>query len=45
MVHFPNAWLVREVDGTSVNVPPKDVLDQGGDVVRAAGKRRGTYVA
>ena len=40
--HYPNAWIVG-ADGTPV--APKDALDRGGDVVRAASKRRTSYVA
>ena len=39
---YPNAWIVG-ADGTPV--APKDALDRGNDVVRAASKRRTSYVA
>lgn len=39
--HFPNAWLVR--DGMAL--APKDCLDRGADVVRAAARRLDAYVA
>jgi hypothetical protein len=42
----PNGWIARQENGRMVPVAPKDALrDQGQDVVAAARKRRGTYVA
>ena len=43
--HFPNAWLVRRDEVGAVNVAPKDALDRGAEVVRAAAKRLTSYVA
>lgn len=40
--HYPNAWIV-DVDGTSV--APKDALDRRDDLIRAAQRRRDSYVA
>jgi hypothetical protein len=40
--HFPNSWIVK--DGT-LPLAPKDALDRHDDVVEAARKRRGSYVA
>ncbi len=40
--HYPNAWIV-DADGAAM--PPKDALDRRDDVVRAALRRRGSYVA
>jgi len=46
--HFPNSWIVkdgRNKEGKDVPLAPKDALDRLDDVVNAARKRRGTYVA
>lgn len=47
--HYPNGRLVAKVDGENrsgwSNLAPKDCLDRRDDVVMAAAKRRGTYVA
>lgn len=40
--HYPNGWIVG-ADGTAM--APKDALDRRADVVRAALKRRTSYVA
>lgn len=40
--HFPNAWIV---DAGGAPGAPKDALDRRDDVVRAARKRRASYVA
>jgi len=40
--HYPNAWVVGADGGP---VAPKDALDRHDDVVSAALKRRGSYVA
>jgi hypothetical protein len=40
--HFPNSWIVK--DG-QLPLAPKDALDRHDDVVEAARKRRGSYVA
>jgi hypothetical protein len=40
--HYPNAWLVG---ADSAPVAPKDALDRRDDVVRAALRRRTSYVA
>ena len=40
--HYPNAWVVGADGGP---VAPKDALDRRDDVVRAALKRRTSYVA
>jgi hypothetical protein len=43
--HYPNAWLVRRDEHVASNVAPKDALDRGAEVVRAAAQRQGSYVA
>lgn len=44
--HFPNGWLsYRDQTGAVVAVAPKDALDRVKDIVDAARKSRGTYVA
>ena len=40
--HYPNAWLAG---ANGDPVAPKDALDRGEDVVRAAAKRQGSYIA
>lgn len=40
--HYPNAWIV---DANGAPVAPKDALDRRDDVVRAALRRRTSYVA
>jgi hypothetical protein len=40
--HYPNAWLA---DAKGAPVAPKDALDRRDDVVRAAMRRRTSYVA
>ncbi|CBL43772.1 hypothetical protein HDN1F_01890 [gamma proteobacterium HdN1] len=40
--HYPNGWLAG-VDGAPL--APKDALNRGEDVVRAAAKRQGSYLA
>lgn len=43
--HFPNAWLAKRDERGAINVAPKDALDRGAEVVRAAAKRLTSYVA
>lgn len=43
--YYPNAWLVVRDDKGGRNVAPKDHLDRGSEVIAAAAKRSGTYVA
>jgi hypothetical protein len=43
--HFPNAWLVEHDESGSHNAAPKASLDRAADVLAAARKRLGTYVA
>jgi hypothetical protein len=43
--HFPSPWLVKRDERGATNVAPKDALDRGDDVVRAATKRRTSYAA
>ncbi len=43
--HFPSPWLVERDDRGAVNLAPKDALDRGEDVVRAAAQRLSAYVA
>ena len=43
--HFPSPWLVERDGRSAANVAPKDSLDRGADVVRAAANRRSSYVA
>lgn len=45
--HFPNGWIANLQPGRDVATPvaPKDALDRPDDVVAAARKTRGTYVA
>ena len=43
--HFPNAWLVKRDEHGAVNIAPKDALDRGTAVVKAAAKRLTSYVA
>jgi hypothetical protein len=43
--HFPSPWLVRRDARGAANVAPKDALDQGNEVVRAASKRLSSYAA
>jgi len=43
--HFPNPWLVKRDERTAMNVAPKDALDRGTDIVRAAAKRLSSYAA
>ena len=46
--HFPNGWIVRRVrrDGTDTEtLAPKDALDRRDDVLNAASKRQGSFVA
>lgn len=40
--HYPNGWLA---DADGAPMAPKDALDRGSDVVRAAAKRRSSYTA
>ena len=42
--HFPNGWLPSQGSCTSL-VAPKHVLDRALEVVDAARKRHGTYIA
>lgn len=42
--HFPNAWLARD-ELNPTPIPPKDALDRHDDVLRAAERFRGTYIA
>lgn len=43
--HYPSAWLVEGDEKGARNVPPKDVLDRRSDVLAAAAKHSGSYVA
>lgn len=43
--HYPCAWLVERDEAGARNVAPKDRLDRGAEVVVAAVKRSGAYVA
>ena len=43
--HYPSAWLVVRDEHGARNIAPKDALDRGREVVEAARKRSGTYVA
>jgi len=43
--HFPNGWIAKDVGEMALPVAPKDALDRGRDVVKAALNQRGTYVA
>jgi hypothetical protein len=43
--HFPSPWLVRRDERGATNVAPKDSLDRGDEVVRAAAKRLSSYAA
>jgi hypothetical protein len=42
--HFPNAWLARD-DLNPTPMSPKDALGRHDEVLRAAERFRGTYVA
>ena len=43
--HFPSPWLIERDERGAVNLAPKDALDRGEDVVRAAARRLDAYVA
>ena len=43
--HFPSPWLVKRDERGATNVAPKDALDRGDDVARAAAKRLTSYAA
>ena len=44
--HFPNGWLsYRDQNGAVIALSPKDALERVKDVVDAARRSRGTYVA
>jgi hypothetical protein len=43
--HYPNAWLVRRDRHGASNVAPRNALDRGAEVVRAAARRQGSYEA
>lgn len=43
--HFPSPWLVQRDQRGATNIAPKDALDRGNDVVRAASKRSSSYAA
>jgi hypothetical protein len=43
--HYPSAWLVVRDSSGERNVAPKDVLSRTAEVVAAAAKRSGSYVA
>lgn len=43
--HFPSPWLVQRDERGATNVAPKDALDRGDEIVRAASKRLSSYAA
>jgi len=43
--HFPNGWIVKQIDNEAMSVAPKDALDRSVDVINAARLQKGTYVA
>ena len=43
--HFPNGWLMKPGTDEQQPVAPKDTLDQRNQVLSAASKRHGSYVA
>ncbi|QJD99832.1 hypothetical protein HH212_07185 [Massilia forsythiae] len=44
--HFPNGWIAKQVgDDDAMPVAPRDALDRGSDVIKAARSQSGTYIA
>jgi hypothetical protein len=43
--HVPNGWIVDHGPNGARPVAPKDALDRRSDILHAAAKRQGTYVA
>lgn len=43
--HFPSPWLVKRDERGATHIAPKDALDHGDEIVRAASRRLNSYAA
>jgi hypothetical protein len=43
--HYPNPWLVQRTGGKAANLAPRNALDHADEVIAAALRHAGTYVA